>query len=497
MVKKYLTVYIQQEFNVGGMGLIDITETWVDSVAPNSAAIKNGVGLVKKGRFLQLNHSEDKVVLFGTCAGSGSSHYQPSADFAVQEKPVMRCTCPSRQFPCKHVLGLLYAYAGGAVFTPAAVPEDLAAKREKAEKREDRKIKESTNGTPSKPKKVNKSALKKKIAAQLEGLDVMETLIHSLIRSGLGTMDKKGLKQIQDHVKQMGSYYLSGAQSELRRLYLLLSASEDQETAYTYAARQLAVMNALIKKGRAHLSAKLEDSELALDHESTIEEWLGHAWQLTELHSFGLVSEQVELIQLSFLSYADDARQEYVDTGYWIQKDSGEIHRTIQYRPFKAAKQMREDDSFFEAAQVPVLYRYPGDMNRRVRFDGMVSRPLMAQDMEWIQESGERSYAEAIKKVKNQLKNPLSDTNPVMLLHVAKVSQDAGGQYAISDENGQSIGLGDVFLEPTVPMLRFLPEEKLSGVSMLVMFEHCLLTGRLLAQPLTIITNNEIIRLLY
>lgn len=476
--------------------MIEITETWIDSVAPNSAAIKNGQGLVKKGRFLQLNHSEDKVVLFGTCAGSGSSHYQPSADFAVQEKPIMRCTCPSRQFPCKHVLGLLYAYAGGAVFTSAAVPEDLAVKREKAEKREERKTKESVDGMPSKPKKVNKSALKKKINAQLEGLDVLEKLIHSLIRSGLGTLDTKGRKLIQDHVKQMGNYYLSGAQSELRRLVLVLSA-EDQEKAYTYAVEQLAVMNAMIKKGRQYLSSKLEDPEMALDHESTIEEWLGHAWQLTELQSFGLVSEQAEMVQLSFLSYGDDARLEHVDTGYWIQKDSGEIHRTIQYRPYKAAKLMREEDSFFEKAHIPVLYRYPGDMNRRVRFEEMTSSPVTEEDLAWIHHYAAGSYAEVVKKVKNQLKNPLSDSNPVLLLHVSRISRNGEGHYAITDEAGQSIGLADVFLEPTVPMLRFLPEEKLSGVSMLVMFEHCLLTGRLLAQPLTIITNNEIIRLLY
>lgn len=236
---------------------------------------------------------------------------------------------------------------------------------------------------------------------------------------------------------------------------------------------------------------------MALDHESTIEEWLGHAWQLTELHSFGLVSEKAELIQLSFLSYADDARLEHVDIGYWIQKDSGEIHRTIQYRPYKAAKLMREEDSFFEKARVPVLYRYPGDMNRRVRFEEMASIPLTAEDFVWIHEYAANSYADAVKKVKNQLKNPLADSHPVMLLHVSRISRNDEGQYAITDEAGQSIALGDVFLQSTVPMLRYLPEEKLSGVSMLVMFEHSLTTGRLLAQPLTLVTNNEIIRLLY
>lgn len=99
--------------------------------------------------------------------------------------------------------------------------------------------------------------------------------------------------------------------------------------------------------------------------------------------------------------------------------------------------------------------------------------------------------------MKNQLKNPLSDSNPVMLLHVSGIGRNAEGQYAITDESGQSIGLADVYMEPTVPMLRYLPEEKLSGVSMLVMFEHNLATGRLWAQPLSIITTNEIIRLLY
>ncbi|MCI1775676.1 MAG: SWIM zinc finger domain-containing protein [Paenibacillus lautus] len=476
--------------------MVEITETWIDSQAPNSAAIKNGQGLVKKGRFLKLHHSEDQAVLFGTCAGSGSSDYQPSADFAVPEKPVMRCTCPSRQFPCKHVLGLLYAYAAGASFTPAEVPEDLAAKREKAEKREERKLKEVAEGAAPKPKKVNKSALKKKLQAQLEGLDVLEKLIHSLIRNGLGTLDKKEHKRIQEHVKQMGNYYLSGAQTELRRLALVLS-SEDQEKAYTYAVGQLAVMNAMIKKGRQYLTTKLEDPDMRLDHESTIEEWLGHAWQLTELQSYGLVSKGAELVQLSFLSYADDARLEHVDTGYWIQKDSGEIHRTIQYRPYKAAKLMREEDSFFDKAHVPVLYRYPGDMNRRVRFEEMTSSPVTEEDLAWIRNHAAGSYAEAVKNVKNQLKNPLSDSNPVMLLHVSGIGRNAEGQYAITDESGQSIGLADVYMEPTVPMLRYLPEEKLSGVSMLVMFEHSLETGRLLAQPLSIITTNEIIRLLY
>ncbi|GJM67812.1 hypothetical protein HMSSN036_00280 [Paenibacillus macerans] len=225
-----------------------------------------------------------------------------------------------------------------------------------------------------------------------------------MIRRGLGTLDAKELKVIQEHMKQMKSHYLAGAQIQLGKLLLILSERQNPEQAYSLAAEQLAVIHAFIKKGRAHLSARLEDPELALDHESSIEEWLGHAWQLTELKEAGLAAPGTELIQLAFLSYDDAARQEYVDCGYWIQPDSGEIHYTVQYRPYKAAKLMREEDSFFEVAAVPELYRYPGDLNRRVRFESMTARALEEQDLGQIRRCAASSFAETVKRVKNQLK---------------------------------------------------------------------------------------------
>ncbi|WP_028593397.1 SWIM zinc finger family protein [Paenibacillus assamensis] len=481
--------------------MIELTEGYVDSLALNASAIKNAQGLVKKRSFVQLNKSEDGTLLFGECSGSGKSNYACSADFIEPEMPVMRCSCPSRQFPCKHTLGLLYAYVNGETFEQADVPEDIAAKREKAEMREQKKAEQVAAGVDTKPKvkKVNKSALKKKIQAQLEGLDLLEKLTLSLIRGGLGTIDSKTLKMIQEHVKQLGNYYLTGAQSELRRLVVLLDDEDNREAAYTSIMEQLTLLHALIKKGRVHLTAKLNDPELKLDPESTIEEWLGHAWQLAELKEFGLMSEQVELIQLAFAGYVDQGREEYMDRGYWLDKESGEIHRTIQYRPYKASKYIKEEDSFFDVALVSELYRYPGDINRRVRWEKMTSRPLAPQDLEPVHAKAYRSYADAIKLVKNQLKNPLGDRNPVMLLHVVEVRQTEQGQFVILDEVGHRLLLDD--LSPigykTVSLLTYLSEANLHDVTMLVMFEHHLDTGRLVAQPLTIIKGADITRLLY
>lgn len=60
--------------------MIEITETWIDALAPNSAAIKNGQDLNRKGKYIELHRSADGRVLFGLCAGSGRTPYAPSAD---------------------------------------------------------------------------------------------------------------------------------------------------------------------------------------------------------------------------------------------------------------------------------------------------------------------------------------------------------------------------------------------------------------------------------
>ncbi|WP_068777344.1 SWIM zinc finger family protein [Paenibacillus sp. FJAT-26967] len=479
--------------------MIQITEAYIDSLAPNSSAIKNAQGLVKKNKYIQLNRSENGELLFGECAGSGSSNYLCSADFIVAEKPVLRCSCPSRQLPCKHTLGLLYAYAGGAAFTEAPVPEDIISKRGKAEKREEKKAKQGEEGAAPKPKKVNKSALKKKLQAQLEGLDLLEKFTESLIRSGLATMDNKKLLTLNEHVKQLGNYYLPEAQTQLRRLALLFMHYEHEQI-YTHAMDRLTRIHAFIRKGRAHLNERLADPDLKLDHESTIEEWLGHAWQLSELRDLGLITEQAELIQLSFLSFDDAARLEYVDAGFWLETATGDIHETISYRPHKAAKHMREEDTFFDVAQVKTLYRYPGEMNRRIRFEEMKSRPLAGEDLQAAAAHARRSYADVIKQVKGQLKNPLADTSPVVLLHVHNTLLTDRGEYVITDESGNQIVLGDVLVSLGYESLELLPllrPELLTDSAMLVMFSHDLDSGCLMAQPLSVIKDKEIVRLLF
>jgi len=481
-----------------------LTESIVDSLAPNSAAAKNGRDLVKKNKLTKLHKSEDDTLLFGECAGSGASAYSCSADFKDGDTPLVRCNCPSRQFPCKHGLALLYAYAGGAEFTVAEVPAELEAKREKAEKRTARKAaqEETAAGVeaPVKPKKVNKTAWVKKIQAQLEGLELLEKLTQSLIRSGLGTADKRVVTQLREGVKSLGNSYLPGAQNELRGLALALEQaskqSDAQEQVYSSAVEQLLRIHALIRKGRPYLEAKLQDPELRPDVETAIEEWLGHAWQLSELQAHGLVRTERELLQLAFASYDDPARAEYVDVGYWLELGSGEVHRALNYRPYKAAKHIRSEDSNVQLVRAGELYVYPGTWNRRIRMEQTASSQVGERELELARQSAESSVAEAVKKVRGELKDPLGNKSPVLLLHAASVLATADGQPVLVDDAGGKLQLADIpDWQPTTELLRLVPASELEDAVFVLMFRHAPERQRLEAQPLAIIHATHITRL--
>src|SRR4029079_13586674 len=189
---------------------MQIDEAYVDSQAPNAAAIKNARGVVLKRKLVGLFRSPDGTLLFGECQGSGAENYRPSADFADQTKPVYRCTCPSHQFPCKHSLALLYAHAQGAKFVDKEVPADITEKRAKVQQRVEKKKVEA-----DKPQKVNTSALKKKIQTQLDGITLLESLVTDLVKSGLGTLNAKSARQMEEQARQLGNAYLPGAQNAL------------------------------------------------------------------------------------------------------------------------------------------------------------------------------------------------------------------------------------------------------------------------------------------
>lgn len=479
-----------------------IDEAYIDSAAPNAEAAKNGRSLVLKGKFTKLHKDAEETLLFGECQGSGKEPYRVSCDFTREEQPTYRCSCPSRQFPCKHCLGLMFAFVSkSASFTEAEVPADLVEKREKLASRAEKKKDE-----PAKPKTVNKSALAKKIQVQLDGLDLLEVLTHDLARVGIGNMNAKSAREIEDKAKQLGNAYLPGAQASLHRYTTLFTdptgrfdAKATSEAIFSEALDQLSRLHALVKQGRVYLRARLEDPELKPEIETDIAAWLGHAWQLAELKAAGQVQTDAELIQLAFNIHDDVARQEFIDTGMWMHLGSGRVYLTQNFRPYKAVKFIKSDDSFFQVAKVPELYVYPGDVNPRVRWEAMSSREATAADYRRVREHARQDFAAVIKDVKSSIKSPLADKQPVHALRFKSIGrvngvpvvEDGAGQRIVLDDRG---ALGE---PPSCHLLQLVSPKLHADQTLFVRFRHDLETRKLQAKPLAIISDSEIVRLTF
>lgn len=477
---------------------------YVDSQAPNASAIKNARAVVLKRKLVGLFRSPDGTLLFGDCKGSGAENYRPSADFSDPARPVYRCTCPSHQFPCKHSLALLYAHVEGQTFAEREVPADITEKRAKVQQRAEKKPADATQ-----PRKVNTSALRKKIQVQLEGLNLLEALVHDLVRAGLGALNAKSARQVEERATQLGNAYLPGAQKALHALTGLFYRSRissddelkpaDRDRIYSAALDQLNRLQSLCKQGRNYLERRLEDPGLKPETESDIAAWLGHAWQLRELREAGLVQTDVELLQLAFHTQDDWTRSEFVDTGLWLNLQTGAVQQTKNYRPYRAAKFIREDDSCFQVLKCPELCLYPGQLNPRIRWDAAEPRDPTAADFQKARELARTDLRAVIKDVRTQLKSPLGDRQPCVLVRFKTLGR-MGDAVVLEDASGEMLVLAED-AEPgepaTLPLLSLLPGTLLCDQAVLLRFHHDLDARTLHAKPLSLIAPSDIVRLTY
>jgi hypothetical protein len=93
----------------------------IEQLAADQASLKAAAGLAKPGKWSGLGTSGDGALIWGECAGSGANPYRVMADLRDLGN---KCTCPSRKFPCKHSLALLWISAEAVLpLAPAEIPE--------------------------------------------------------------------------------------------------------------------------------------------------------------------------------------------------------------------------------------------------------------------------------------------------------------------------------------------------------------------------------------
>lgn len=149
-------------------------------LAPDASSARSGQGLASPRHWQGLGRNPE--VLWGLCQGSGKTPYQ--VRIALPELATS-CSCPSRKFPCKHALGLMFlaavqpdAVAAGE--PPEFVAEWLAKRNARAEKTA---AKAKSDPAPPNPETAARTA--KKREAQLgTGLRELKAWLEDLVGAG-------------------------------------------------------------------------------------------------------------------------------------------------------------------------------------------------------------------------------------------------------------------------------------------------------------------------
>lgn len=473
---------------------MNISEDWINSKAPNSKAVVLGKQLSEINSFKgELYKTEDETLFWGNCYGSGKKPYKTSIDFSDSENAVCRCSCPSRQFPCKHCVGLMFEMLANKNFEVAQIPDDIEKKREKAISKKAKK--EESEQKPEKKKASSNAAKIKKIKKQLEGLEKAQTFLNDIVEHGIGTLINSSKKTYESLAKEFASCYLTGLQTAFLRI-----AVQIDEKDYDEIIKNLIYINATIQKSKKYLTEKLENKNTELD-DNQLYETLGGVWKLSELEQLGLVKENVSLVQLSFDVVYDNARKEYIDRGYWTDIENGKIYRTINYRPLKAMKYVKADDTVFDVVSVSKLYFYPQVGVERVRWENFESKPLTTDILQKIKTNLNADIASTVKLVKNEIKNTLSEKYMAVSIKYKElfVCED---KIILFDENGQKILLKDRIEDGedhfSVANLQNLMLKDIEKNQ--IMFGHMFYDktdNRICLHPYSIITDKQIIRLQY
>ncbi len=415
---------------------LNFTEDLIRQIAPDDASLKAGRSVLRD--LAKTGISADDSWLLGQCKGSAKEPYQVSVDFGNPAAPIGRCTCPSRKFPCKHALGLMLLYLQKPdKFARTEPSADLLAKREKQVQKAEKAAKKPDS--PAAPRKVNVAALAKKTAAQREGLDLLEKLVIDLV-SGGQWFEKSRLGRLENQSKQMSDHYLPGAMIMLRRLVLL--GRDDEVTDEERIARGSELIGRLwatVQKGRNYLDNKLAGDEIQAEADAVMEEVLGKAWQLGELREKGYFRTNLELLELAWERYDDEARQERVEISHIIDLKEGKIVQAITYRPYKAMNQ-RVQASYQQPVEVSEAAVYPGFYNRRVRWEPAAEKlqPLTPAVLKQAYSFAAPEFEPVLAEFRKQLKHPLAPRDMVVLLRTKAIGK-VGEQVVVEDGKGSRI----------------------------------------------------------
>jgi hypothetical protein len=420
---------------------VPITEDMVRGLAPDDATWAKAEEIARSDRLVNPGVSSDGTWLLADAKGSGKEAYHVSADFIDPNSPVLRSTSPSRQAPDKYGLALMLKYARQPdAFGTREPTDDLAAKREKKVAADERK-----KFGPAAPKREKKSAAEKQLAAQRDGLEVLDRLLIDLVAAG-HWFEEGRVEKLERQAKNLGDAHLPMATHTLRRLLLLgKQKGLGEEDRNLLGAELIGQLWAIVQRGKAYADGRLPEGETQEEADALIEEVLGRPWQMQELKDKGYWKTDLSLLELAYERTDDDSRQQRIEVSNLVDLQSGDILQSIAYRPYKGLNQIPEQTSYLAPLTVAEAAVYPGFQNRRVRWEKGAETIGRAspESLEAAYNLAVPDFGAVLDAFRDQLKHPLAPREGVFLLQCERVGRIGERAVVLEDASGARLEAAD------------------------------------------------------
>ena len=194
--------------------------------APDSGTANRGKELATLRQWRNLEVSDRAA--WGECKSSGVSFYKTYIDL---NGPAFKCSCPSRKFPCKHGMGLMFLLQNNleAFKKTADIPELV---NEWLEKRNSKvpvlpKSEEEQAEDQQKKAALRFNNREKRLTQMAVGLEDLEVWLTDTIRQGLASTERHGHDFWHDISARMVDSKLGGLRSKIESMQLLQSGKTD------------------------------------------------------------------------------------------------------------------------------------------------------------------------------------------------------------------------------------------------------------------------------
>lgn len=198
-----------------------LSEDQVNALAPDPNSAKAGLELANQRKWVSFG--TDTNFVWGECQGSGRFPYQTIVDAT---ELAFKCSCPSRKFPCKHGLGLLFLRARQPeVFASSQTPDWVKTWSDARQSRAEKKTAKKESSLPPDP--VAKSKRQAERLAKVEaGLGEFRLWMQDRIRQGLAGLETQSYQYWENTAARLTDAQAPGLARMLRQCAGIPSSGE-------------------------------------------------------------------------------------------------------------------------------------------------------------------------------------------------------------------------------------------------------------------------------